>query len=351
MVPAARLRGALAAAMWCAAWSGVTGVAAPARAEAPVPAASDGGYLAKLTTAVRSRLDAAAAAHVVRPVPPVPIAVRWRPQKLGSLDLGAPVVAVAAADLDGDGKAELYLVTSREVIAVGFAGRLHRLGKVAFAGDPAVPASRDVVGTAAIDGGAVVAAVSAWVKDLRVEWNGRTLTGRPGAGGFTVCGDRLALASGRNHFGDAAAPAFGARCRRDLTDAAGAPLEIRAQLAGGAAAGTLDVAVARCAAGGNECRPLGAYQYKDVGVAFEIADVDRDGTPELIASSASAPGDADAVRVIALGAPGPKPVFRKPFNGGVAGIAVADGDGDGAPEVVAVVRLAGATRVDLWRLN
>src|SRR5206468_7233117 len=107
---------------------------------------------------VRARLDAAAASHVARLVPPVPIAVKWKPQKLGSLDLGAPVVAVAAADLDGDGKAEVYLVTAREVIAVGFAGRLHKLGHVAFGGDPAVPAPRDVVGTAVVDGRAVIAA-------------------------------------------------------------------------------------------------------------------------------------------------------------------------------------------------
>lgn len=315
---------------------------------APPAALAEGDYLARLATAVRARLDDAAAAHVARLVPPVPIAVRWKPQKLGSLDLGAPVVAVAAADLDGDGKAELYLVTSREVIAVGFAGRLHRLGRVAFGGDPAVPASRDVVGTAVVDGSAVIAAVSAWARDLRVEWSGRTLTARPGPGGFPVCGDRLALAAGRNHFREPGAAMLVARCRGDLTDAAGAPLRIRAELS---AAGTLDVAIERCAAGGTECRPLASYQYKDVGVAFEIADVDRDGTPELLASSASAPGDADAVRVIALGSPANRPVFRKPFNGGVAGIVAADGDGDGIAEVVAVVRLAGATRVDVWRLD
>ena len=326
-------RGVLAAALWCAA----------------VPAArADDGYLARLASAVRTRLEDAAAAHVPRPVPPVPVAIRWKPQKLGSLDLGAPVVAVAAADLDGDGKAELYLVTSREVTAVAIAGRVHKLGHVAFSGEPAVPASRDVVGTAVIDGNAVIAAVSAWAKDLRVEWNGRTLTARHGPGGFLVCGDRVQLAAGRNHFHDAAAATFGARCRSDLTDATGAPLHVRAELS---TAGTLDIAVERCAADGNDCRPAGTYQYRDVGVAFEIADVDRDGTPDVIVSSASAPGDADAVRVIPLGSPAGKPAFKKPFTGGVAGIVVADGDGDGVPEVVAVVRLAGATRVDLWRLD
>jgi hypothetical protein len=310
--------------------------------------ADRGGYLARLASAVRARLDAAAAAHVVPLVPPVPVAIRWRPQKLGSLDLGAPVVAVAAADLDGDGKAEVYLVTSREVTAVAIAGRVHKLGHVAFGGEPAVPASRDVVGTAVIDGGAVIAAVSAWAKDLRVEWNGRTLSARHGPGGFLVCGDRLALVAGRNHFRDAGSELYGARCRHDLIDASGAPLHVRAELS---ITGALDISVKRCAADGNDCRPAGTYQYKDVGVAFEIADVDRDGTPDVIVSSASAPGDADAVRVIPLGSPVGKPAFKKPFNGGVAGIVVADGDGDGVPEVVAVVRLAGATRVDLWRLD
>jgi hypothetical protein len=324
---------------------------------AAVPAArADDGYLARLAAAVRSRLDAAAAAHVTRPVPPAPVAIRWKPQKLGSLDLGAPVVAVAAADLDGDGKAEVYLVTSREVTAVSIAGRVHKLGHVAFTGEPALPGSRDVVGTAVVErsethgiaASAVIAAVSAWTRDLRVEWNGRTLSARHGPGGFLVCGERMALVSGRNHFYRDGAAIYGARCRRDLTDAAGAPLHIRADLS---IAGVLDIAVERCAADGNDCRPAGTYQYKDVGVAFEIADVDRDGTPDVIASSASAPGDADAVRVIPLGGSSGKPAFKKSFNGGVAGIIVADGDGDGVPEVVAVVRLAGATRVDLWRLD
>lgn len=335
-------RGALAVALWLAA-------VPAARADDGADPGTDHGYLARLATAVRARLDAAAAAHVARLVPPVPVAVRWKPQKLGSLDLGAPVVAVAAADLDGDGKAEVYLVTSREVTAVAIAGRVHKLGHVAFSGEPAVPASRDVVGTAVIDGKAVIASVSAWAKDLRVEWNGRTLSARHGPGGFLVCGDRMALASGRNHFlRDAGAAIYGARCRRDLTDASGAPLHVRAELS---IAGALDIAVERCAADGNDCRSAGTYHYTDVGVAFEIADVDRDGTPDVIVSSASAPGDADAVRVIPLGSPAGKPAFKKSFNGGVAGIVVADGDGDGVPEVVAVVRLAGATRVDLWRLD
>jgi hypothetical protein len=328
------------------------------------PAArADDGTLARLTEAVRSQLDAAAAAHGGKLVPPVPIVLKWAPQKLGSLDLGGPIVAVAAADLDGDGKAEIYLVTSREVIAVGVAGKLLReLGRAAFTGEPAVPASRDVVGTAVVDGRGVIAAVSAWAKDLRVEWNGKALTGKAGAAGFRVCGDRMQLAPGRNHFREGQAAVFGARCRDDLVDPAGYPLHVRAELS---ASGTLEVALGRCAADGTACQPVGSYAIKDVGFAFEIADVDRDGTPDVIASSASAPGDTDSVRVLPIaatspahaGAPHGKPrtagpaLFRRSFNGGVAGLVVADGDGDGVAEVICVVRLAGATRVDLWKLD
>lgn len=333
---------------------GVVGVvammlwSAPLRAQGDVAGHADEGFLAHLARAVRTRLDEAGAAHVVKLVPPVPVALKWKLQKLGSLDLGAPLVAITAADLDGDGKAELYLVTSREVIAVGLAGKLRELGRVAFTGEPAVPASRDVVGTAVVEGMAVIAGVSAWAKDLRVEWRGKALTAKHGAGGFLVCGDRLQLATGRNHFREGPAALYGARCRADLTDAAGAPLRIRGDLS---ATGVLEVAVAVCAASGTDCKAAGSYQYKDVGVAFDIADVDRDGTPEVIISSASAPGDADAVRVIALGSPGNKVTFKKTFNGGIAGVTAADGDGDGIPEVIAIVRLAGATRVDVWRLD
>ena len=332
------VRGALAVVLCCAAM--------PARADEG--SESKGGFFGRLAAAVRTRLDDAAAAHRARLVPPVPVAVKWKPQKLGSLDLGAPIAAVAAADLDGDRRAELYVVTSREVIAASIAGKVHEQSRVAFGGDPAVPASRDVVGTAVVEGGALIAAVSAWAKDLRVQWDGKALIGKPGAEGFPVCGERMQLATGRNHFSGGSAALFGARCRNDLVDRAGAPLHVRAELS---TSGVLDVAVERCAADGNACLPAGTYRYKDIGVAFEIADVERDGTPDVIVSSASAPGDADAIRVIPLGAAASKPTFKKTFNGGVAGIVVADGDGDGVAEVIAVVRLAGATRVDVWRLD
>ena len=296
------------------------------------------GYFRDLAAAVRTQLDAAHAAKAPPLVPPVRIDVKWKPVRIGSLDLGAPLVALVAGDLDRDGKAELYAVTSRDVVAYSLERKPHELGRVAFTGELAVPSPRDVVGTAIVDGDAVIAAVSTWATPLRVHWTKRALAASPSAPGFALCkGEPLAqLVPGRDYF---VGQLYGAKCRADLLDPEGHALHARATLSTG---GRLTVKVERCAPA---CTLLGEHEYANVGVAFEIADVDRDGRPEIIVSGAGAPGDPDAVKVMTFGEDEKKPAFRKPFTGGVAGIVEIDG------AVIAAVRLVGATRVDLWRLN
>src|SRR6185295_9120356 len=115
--------------------------------------------------------------------------------------------------------------------------------------------------------------------------------------------------------------------------------------------GKLAVTVQRCAAGGKACQVTAAVDVSGVGAAFEIDDVDRDGTPEVIVSDDTTPPDPDYVKVIALGRDDKRGVFRRQFNGGVVGIASLDSDGNHVVEVFAAVRLPGATRVDLWRLD
>jgi hypothetical protein len=329
----------------------LAGLGAVAVVALAIPARADGDdYLARLAAAVRDGLDAAAASHAPKLVPPVPIKVTWKAVRLGSLDLGAPVVALTAGDLDGDGKGELYAVTSREVVAIGVANRrIKELGRAAFVGDPAVPSPRDVIGTAVIDGTELVASVSGWANELRVGWRGKTLVAQPGGPGFLVCpGERMSLAPGRNHFGDTTAPVYSVRCTTSLVDPAGVQLRVRAALT----ANKLEVVVDRCVgAATSACVPAAKYDFKDYGVAFEIADVDRDGRPEVIVSGAGAPGDPDSVKVFTLGGDEKRGLFRRQFTGGVVGITVVDGDGDGTFEVVAAVRLVGATRLDLWRLD
>jgi hypothetical protein len=306
-------------------------VASSARADQANP-----GFLHRLAHEAQRRVDAQLAARPPVLVPPTPIAVRWRPIKLASLDLGAPLVALTAGDLDGDGRAELYAVTTRDVIAIGWRGRrLDELARVAFAGDRALPQPRDPVGTAVVDNGALVATTSSFQHALRVSWQGKALVAAPGEADFELCtGEHGALAPGRNYFENAT---YGVRCR-DMVDAAGAPLHVRGELA---LTGKLAV----------DAGPA-HVEIPDVGTAFELADLDRDGTPEVIYAGAGAPGDPDIVKIVSLGGDVHKPRWKKPFAaGGVAGIAVGDLDGDKVAETVAAVRLIGATRVDLWRLE
>lgn len=324
-------------------------VAASALLVAGAPSARADSYAAKIARIVRTRLDELALAKAPRLVPPTPVTIKWKAVRLGSLDLGAPLVATTGADLDGDGKSELYAVTTRDVLAIGMRGtRPVELGRVAFSGERATPMPRDPIGTATVEGGELVAAVSTWARELRIGWTGKALAGAPGAPGFLACaGERIAAVPGRNYFLVGKTPAFGVRCAT-LVDREGYPLRVRAQLA---VSGKLAVDVQRCAVDGGSCQPAGSHEYKDVGVAFELADVDRDGTPEVIISGAGAPGDPDAVKVLSLGSDDKRGLHRKAFNGGVAGIVALDADGDGVTEVIALVRFAGATRVDLWRLD
>ena len=296
------------------------------------------GGFARLGAAMNAKL------HPPKRVPPVAVGVKWRPARIGSFELGAPLVALAAANLDGDPKrGELYAVTAREVIAYAIVdtGKAVELGRVAFpAADVGLRASRDAMGGAAVDGASLLASSSAFQHALRVTWKGKQLVAEAGPAGVPTCGHEMVpRAPGRNYLDDTP-PIYGALCR-DMVDRGGGPLHVRAQLA---TTSKLTVtAIADDGAGAV------AKEYAGVGVAFEIADVDRDGTPDVIISGAGAPGDSEAVKVMAF--PDDKGTFRKAFTGGVVGVAAVD-DGPGVPLcVVAAVRLVGATRIDLWRLD
>jgi hypothetical protein len=329
-------------------------IAAPVRASDDAPPGWPGpdGFLHDLVRDVRAKLDAAIVARPPKLVPPKKIDIKWKLAKLGSLDLGGPLVTLTGADLDGDGKGELYAVTAREVIAIGVRGKkLEELGRVAFTGEPALPMPRDVVATATVDGGALVASVSSFATGIRVTWKGKALAAAQGEPAFTLCpGERAQLAPGRNYFGDAAAGHYGARCRSGLVEPDGHPIRVRAQLS---LANRLEVQVERCVAANIGCQPAAKHEYASAGIAFDVADVDRDGKPELIFTGAGAPGDPDLIKVVSLGDDDKKRAkLRKSFSaGGVAGIAVSDLDGNGAADVVAAVRIAGSTRVDLWRIE
>ncbi len=324
------------------------------------PAAAQTGrdYFARLAEAIQREYEAALAARLPPLVPPEPIVVSWKATRIGSVDLGEPVVGMLGTDLDGDKKGELYVVTTRHVVALAITDRkLRELARVAFHGPAASLQPRDPVGTLVVDGLELVAAASPWAKEMRLFWKNatyhgpkepRTLVGRTGDAPFLVCpGERIALAPGRNHFGDTASPLYSVRCVDGLRDAEGYPIRVRATQT----AGSLDVGVSKCGRTGTSCEAPVVHSFKDYGAALEVADVDRDGTPEVIVTGAGAPGDPDAIKVIELGGDTKKGVFRHRFHGGIVAVSTIDSDGDGRVEVVAAVRLAGATRFDVWRFN
>jgi hypothetical protein len=304
----------------------------------------------------RADLAAAALANVPPAVPPVPIKVTWRAKRIASINLGAPLLALVGGDLDGDKRAELYAVTERDVVAFDVAKKVTERARAALPDDVPAIRPRDQVATAYID--------RAGKPELRVMTSSRAHGARYALDGkglrelgqldqFPMCaGKTAALVPGRNHFGTVEAPVYGLRCRDDLVDRAGTPLAVTAELgAGGALAVTI---TPRATAEGTASVYTGApVEVPAVGYAYEVADVDRDGTVDLITAGAGAPGDRDAIKVLAIdGATvAKKPKYRKAFTGGVVAIAVADVDGDGADEVIGAVRLPGSTKVDLWQLN
>ncbi len=339
----------------------VVAAVAPARAADEVP------FTRRLLDRSAELLEEASAARIPPRRPPVPVTVKWKARKLNSVPLGAPLLAMTAGDLDGDGRAEVLAVTEEAVVVL--AARKRKIVEVARAALPGELPSiepRTAVATAVVAPSArgVELRVRSSTRDrgARFGFAGGKLTELGALTGYPLCADRDGeLAVGRAYFertsadglpADWAARYWAAACRADLVDPDGRALRIDAVLgAGGALAATVTV---RCDPGEDRCTAERDLALSKIGVAFALADVDRDGTPEVIASAASPPGDADTVRVYSLPASGTrigKPIFEREFVGGVAGLAAADLDGDGDTEVIAAVRLAGTKKADLWLLD
>lgn len=341
-------------ALGCVAVMASAAMAAPF---APPPAPEGGGAVGALWRDAVTALEAASAARVPPLSPPTPRPVKWKARRVASLDLGAPLLSLAAADLDGDGKAELVALTERTVIVLGPHGKgLRERARIAVPTEAPVLRPRDPVGALAVTAGErgaeVWARSSTSARGARYGWQGGALVELAPVAGFPLCSDRVVeLAAGRNYATVDGKDVWTARCRLGEVDAVGRALVASATVG---VDGTATIAIdTRCPRGGAACPAAQAMTIPNVGTAIELADVDRDGTLEVLTSGAGAPGDGDAVVVWALpaGGPGKKPAFRRAFLGGVVGLAVGDVDGDGDREAFAAVRLTGARKVDLWLLD
>ncbi len=337
-------------------------VAVAVASSAGVAGASDepsAPLVSQLWSEVKRLVDAAVAPD---PVPPEPVEVKWKSRRWTSVDLGAPLLALAAADVDGDGTAELVALTTREVLVLERSGarRVKIAARASLPDEPALQQSRDPVGVLVVadaDGDGVLelyARTSAQARGALLRWRDGALEHRETIAAFPLCAHaRAQLAPGRNYFaGDqfrwtgagkrpAVADRFYAGVCASFVDGAGWPVELFGAVD---TEGTL--VVQRTDAAGER------REVRKRGVAFAIADVDNDGSAEIITSTNRAPGRGDQIHVYGVRNGAFVRINKsKKFTGGVAAIAVGDIDGDGDRDVVAAIRLIGSNRVDLWTLN
>lgn len=288
--------------------------------------------------------------------PPQPIEVTYRARRIGSVDLGAPLLELAAFDLDGDDRDELVALTTRELLVFERTSRnqLTVRSRTALPEAPAPIQPRDPVGAlSAGPAGAVRARSSTRAAGAVYEWDGERLVAAGEVADFPLCPQLGAsLEPGRNYFAGADGAAFYAvRCFTGMVDPEGRRLAASAVLP---LAGPLSIRLRiRCPRKDEACREREprVAQVEGAGVAFAVADIDNDGTPELITSSDAPPGSPDAVRVLTLAGDAPIERYRKELGGGVVGIAGGDLDGDGNADVVVAARAAGSTRIEWWTLN
>lgn len=324
-------------------------------------ASDEDGGLARLWRRVQAAIDDASAA--LAPVPPIKVAVQWKPEKLASVDLGAPVLAIDIADLDRDGTGELMVLTASELVLMqSSSGRFSEVARIDLGGDLAAIGPRDPVGTLWVEertGQRVVWARSSDRADaVALGYDQGVLSELARQPGFPLCADvTLDLVAGRNIFDGSGVNLAGAAlpntlwslaCPGDLVGPDGRALAVTGMVD---ATGSLRVTCQQT--GGQPCAegPAQNRSYANRGHAFAISDFDNDGVAEVVATSDSAFGDRDRVVVMAIRDGRVTALYSRDFHAGVAAMAAGDIDGDGGRELIVAVRFAGSSRTGLWQLG
>ena len=346
--------------------AGVSGVAS---SQTTTPAQGWQDWLGAVWEQVGAQLDAASQELAKRPVPPIPARVDWSRRKLASLDLTAPIVAANAGDLDSDGRAEVLLMTDKEVVVV-------RLGKnveeerIPLTLPSALGRPRHSVGAAIF-----VPRVnekppyfefrsSYHAHSVRAVWDETiTLVSQPEEALVSLCPHTKApLVFGRNYYdtkqlvGNAMGLTgtselfYDIRCGINLLDPQGIPVEAIAMLD---LSSTLRVRHRSVCQREQHCDATKYFErvIEGVGTAFSITDIDSDGHIEVAIAADTPPGQADRLRVLSFATTPASQVYAARFSYGIIAIVTADIDGDGDLDMLAFARSKKPHRVHIWKLN
>jgi hypothetical protein len=289
---------------------------------------------------------------VATPPPRGPRKLAFRALSNG-LDLGAPLLDLAAGDLNADGKAELVALTTDEVVvlAVGV-DALQPLARAPLEGPAPVPRPRTPVGAVAIDFFGFTARSSEHAAGASFTYADGKLTRVADQAHYPLCVGSPAQRGGPPPLSVNADLTPGlALYSRDSVETP-APVTARLPARFQAMRCTRDLLAVSDDHGAlflvhRDGLP-GAGPVGGFGDAVALADLDGDGVPELVASSGRAPGGPDAINIYSVGTAGARLSRRGPSTpDSVIAIAAGDFDGDGQVDVIAASRAAG-TRVDLW---